>query len=72
MAAKILLILALTLIPHVNAADIINNPDGSVTIIISVEEMIECSQKGGCVLISVQDVQEIAKNAAMHMCGKSI
>jgi len=67
---KYLLLLLLAF--PVNAADIINNSDGSVTIVISVEEMIECSQKGGCVLISVQDVQEIAKNAATHMCGKSI
>lgn len=71
MAAKTFL--AILLISFsVNAADVINNQDGSVTLNISPEEMLECEKKGGCVLISVKDVQDVAKNAALHMCGKSI
>lgn len=65
-------LLLLTLALPVNAADVINNPDGSVTVIISPKEMLECEKKGGCVLISVQDIYEISKDAAKHMCGRSI
>ena len=65
------LILILPALP-VNAADVINNQDGSVTIQMSPQEMNECAKKGGCVIISVQDVQEISKEAAAYMCGKTI
>lgn len=54
------------------AADVVNNQDGSVTVTLSAMEIIECAKKGGCVLISLQDVQELAKNAAAHMCGRTI
>ena len=65
-------LLLLTLCLNVNAADVINNQDGSVTIQMSPQEMNECAKKGGCVIISVQDVQEISKEAAAYMCGKTI
>ena len=65
-------LLLLTLCLNVNAADVINNQDGSVTVTLSAKEMLECEKKGGCVLISVKDVYEISQEAARHMCGKSI
>lgn len=65
------LLLCLLIFP-VNAADVINNKDGSVTVTLSAVEMIECAKNGGCVLISVKDISDISKEAAAYMCGKSI
>jgi len=65
-------LLLLLLVFPVSAADVINNSDGSVTVIISQKEMLECEKKGGCILISIQDVHDIAQEAALHMCGRSV
>lgn len=67
---RFLLIFILAL--PVSAAEFQEKKDGSVVITLSKQEMVECAKKGGCVIISISDVQEVAKNAAAHMCGKSI
>lgn len=56
----------------VNAADFQEKKDGSMQITLTPNEMLECAKKGGCVIISLQDIHSLAKNAAAHMCGKSI
>lgn len=71
MAPKTFLAIILISFP-VNAADFQEKKDGSMVITLTKQEMLDCAKEGGCALISMKGLQEVAKNAAAYMCGKSI
>lgn len=54
------------------AADFQEKKDGSMVITLTKQEMVECTKEGGCVIISMKGISEVAKNSAAYMCGKSI
>ena len=65
-------LLLIILVFPVNAADFQEKKDGSMVITLTKQEMLDCAKEGGCALISMKGLQEVAKNAAAYMCGKSI
>lgn len=67
---RYLLILLLTL--PVQAAEFEQKTDCSVVITLTKQEMLECAKEGGCAIISMKGIEEVAKNAAANMCGRRI
>lgn len=62
------MLFASSLAPAQYTAPAVQNPDGSVTVTISAEQMEICRAEGGCGVVSVEWVaQTIAK-----ACGKEI
>mgnify|MGYP000984364645 CR=1 FL=1 len=48
------------------------NPDGSVTITFTKNEAEACKKAGGCLFIPMNELQQIVKESAKLLCGKSI
>ena len=46
------------------------NPDGSVTLTFSKQEAELCKNSGGCLVIPLNELEGIMREAAKNMCGK--
>jgi hypothetical protein len=65
---KLLLILLLSAPSYAQQVQV--NPDGSVTLTLSKQEADRCKNNGGCVVIPINDLEPIIRDAAKNMCGK--
>lgn len=54
------------------AQEVKQNPDGSVTLTFSKQEADRCKNGGGCVVMPVSDLEPIIRETAKYMCGKSV
>jgi hypothetical protein len=46
------------------------NPDGSVVLTLSKQEAEYCKNNGGCLVIPVNDLEPLMREAAKNMCGR--
>lgn len=54
------------------AQEVTVNKDGSISLKFTKEEADKCKNGGGCVVIPVNELEPIIREAAKMMCGKSI
>ena len=52
------------------AEEVKQNPDGSVTLTFSKQEAEICKNSGGCLVIPLNELEGIMREAAKNMCGK--
>lgn len=56
----------------VQALDFEVKEDGSAVIKLTVEEVVECNNGGGCVILTQKFIQDYIQAATTHMCGKEV